>query len=60
MVVVIFVAMLRFIMVLITVFFLAMLLVSMSLVFISVNGNPVDRLFATVRAPDIAPVSGLR
>ena len=60
MVVVIFVAMLRFIMILITVFFLAMLIVSMSLVFISVNGNPVDRFFAAVRTADIAPVSGLR
>ena len=60
MVIVIFLAMLRFIMILVTVFFVAMLLVSVSLVFISVNGNPVDRFFAAVRATDIAPVSGLR
>ena len=35
-------------------------MLSMSLVFISVNGDPVNRFFATVRAPDIAPVSSLR
>ena len=48
MVIVIFVAMPRFFMVLITVFFVAMLFVTVSLVLIRVNGNPVDRFFATV------------
>ena len=60
MVIVIFVAMPRFFMVLITVFFVAMLFVTVSLVLIRVNGNPVDRFFATVSTADIAPVSSFR